>query len=200
MSGSDRPQEATGASIGRIVTVLLRGVSWVSDDPGTDMMRSRGPAGGWYRRIPLVLLLGLVFVLLAGGGFAAVESQTVTGYWEGVWWALSLMTTVGFVGESPETTAGRLLSAALMIFGFALITFTTAAVASLFVREQEEPGEAGEQAFERAVTGRLDELSERLGQIETSLRILTEPDAPDHPSAGPQAPDQDSRPETEPTG
>ena len=88
----------------------------------------------------------------------ALESKTVGNYWEGLWWALSLMTTVGFVGESPETASGRILSAVLMVSGFAMMTLTTAAIASLFVRE-EEPAEATERTFERAVMVRLDELA-----------------------------------------
>jgi Ion channel len=98
---------------------------------------SRLSVGGWRHRLPVFLLLGVVVLLLAGAGFVALESNVVHTYWEGLWWALSLMTTVGFVGESPETTGGRILSAALMVSGFALLTLTTAAIASLFVREEE---------------------------------------------------------------
>jgi hypothetical protein len=63
-------------------------------------------------RIALLLGLGALIVLLSGGGFAALESDTVSTYWGGVWWALSLMTTVGFIGEKPETVAGRVSSTA----------------------------------------------------------------------------------------
>lgn len=121
------------------------------------------------RRLPLLLILAALLVLLGGGGFAAVESDTVSSYWEGVWWALSLMTTVGFVGEAPHTEAGRLLSSVLMVAGFGLIAITTAAIASLFVREQEEPAQALEQAFERTVAARLDEIGERLARIEQAV-------------------------------
>lgn len=129
-------------------------------------------SGGWTGRLPMVLAASTAVVLLAGGGFAALESDTVETYWEGVWWALSLATTVGFVGETPHTTVGRLLSAVLMVAGFALMTFTTAAIASLFVREQEAPMEAMEQAFERSVAERLDDFAERLERIETALETL----------------------------
>ena len=135
-------------------------------------MRSSGPwriVGGWRDRLPALVLVSTLVVLLAGGGFAALEIDVVSSYWEGVWWALSLMTTVGFVGESPETTGGRVLSAALMLSGFALLTFTTAAIASLFVREEEKPAVESERAFEAVVITRLDELSTRLDAIERRL-------------------------------
>lgn len=36
---------------------------------------------------------------------------------------------------------GRIISAVLMVAGFILMALVTAAIASLFVREEEEPGE-----------------------------------------------------------
>jgi hypothetical protein len=134
-----------------------------------DAIEARSRLGPRRGRLPSVLAVAAVLVMLAGGGFAALESKTVGSYWEGVWWALSLMTTVGFVGESPETGAGRVLSAAMMLIGFGLLAFTTAAIASLFVQEQEEPVQAMEQAFERMVSARLDEFAERLERIERAL-------------------------------
>ncbi len=136
--------------------------------------------GRWRHGLPVFLLLGVLIVLLAGAGFAALESNVVSTYWEGLWWALSLMTTVGFVGESPETTGGRILSAALMVSGFALLTLSTAAIASLFVREEEKPAEDKERAFEAVVLARLDELGTRLDAIERSL--------PEHSTPPPDAP------------
>lgn len=138
------------------------------------MARSPSQAGGSRKRLVTLLISGAVVVLVAGAGFAALESKTVSSYWEGLWWALSLMTTVGFVGESPETTGGRILSAVLMLSGFAVLTLTTAAIASLFVREEEEPAKAMEAAFERVAVARLDELATRLERIE---RALVERDA-----------------------
>jgi voltage-gated potassium channel len=108
-----------------------------------------------------------VIVLLAGGGFAALESDTVESFWEGCWWALSLMTTVGFIGGEPSTVAGRLLSAILMLMGFALLAMTTAAVASLFVREDEVPEERAVRAFEASVLAELRDVRDRLERLES---------------------------------
>ena len=107
-----------------------------------------------------------VFVLLAGGGFAALETDAVASYGEGVWWALSLMTTVGFVGETPATTGGQVLSAILMVLGFVLLAMTTAAVASLFVSEDEAPVEIRTVEFEREALEVLRRLDERLERLE----------------------------------
>jgi voltage-gated potassium channel len=116
-----------------------------------------------------VLPAAALFVLLAGGGFAALETDTVSTYWEGVWWALALMTTVGFVGGSPVTPLGQALAALLMILGFLLLAITTAAVASLFVSKEEAPQEERDRAFEREALAELRALGARLEDLERRL-------------------------------
>jgi len=108
-----------------------------------------------------------VTVLLGGGAFSALETDTVESYWEGAWWALSLMTTVGFVGDTPHTVAGRLASAVIMVFGFVLLAMTTAAIASLFVKEDEGPEEQRERTFEHEVLEELRALRAQLDQMRT---------------------------------
>lgn len=112
------------------------------------------------RTMRYVLPLAVLVVLLAGGGFAALETRTVASYPEGVW-ALSLMTTVGFV-DQPTTSAGRALSALLIVAGFLLLALVTAAAASLFVREAEAPEERRERDFEQRVLRELAELRAQL--------------------------------------
>ena len=59
------------------------------------------------RRLVVPGVIGGVAALLVGAGAAAAfEADTVSSYWDGLWWALGLMTTVGFVGGPPHTTAG----------------------------------------------------------------------------------------------
>jgi voltage-gated potassium channel len=111
-----------------------------------------------------------ILVLLAGGGFAALETDTVESYWEGVWWALSLMTTVGFANGTPHTAVGKGLSSVIMVLGFALLALTTAAIASLFVREEAEPEELREHAFEENALAELRQLNARLELIESRIR------------------------------
>ena len=120
----------------------------------------------------------VILAVLAGAGFAALETDNVRSYWDGVWWALSLMTTVGFIGETPETTGGRVLSAFLMVAGFGLLSMTTAVIASRFVREDEQPESDREQAFEHVALARLDDLAERLERIERGLPPTADGDEP----------------------
>lgn len=116
-------------------------------------------------------------VALGGGGLAALETDTVGSFADGVWWALSLVTTVGFVGHTPVTAAGKLIAGLLMVFGFALLSLTTAAIASLFVREDGRAVRQRDGAFERQALAELRALHERLQEIEDD-RPARRPSAP----------------------
>jgi voltage-gated potassium channel len=107
-----------------------------------------------------------VAVLLGGGGLAAIETETVGDYGDGVLWALSLMTTVGFVGGQPHTVPGKLIAGGLMLCGFSLLAMTTAAVSSIFVREDIAPEERREQAIEVEILQELRALHRRLDDLE----------------------------------
>jgi voltage-gated potassium channel len=88
----------------------------------------------------------------------------VESFWEGVWWAILLAATVGFV-DTPTTVGGKLLSATMSVVGFALLAITTAAVASFFVREDEEPQERRTQAFEDEVLAELKNLRSEIERL-----------------------------------
>jgi voltage-gated potassium channel len=119
--------------------------------------------------LPYLIPVIAILVLLAGGGFAALETDTVESYWEGVWWALSLTTTVGFANGTPATALGKALSGVVMVLGFVLLALTTAALASLFVREEQRPEEVREHAFEKDLLAALRQLNARIELIETRL-------------------------------
>lgn len=121
------------------------------------------------------MLAGLTAV---GGGYAyslAENSQDPPpSVWDGTWWAVSTMTTVGYGDEFPVTTAGRVLAMALMLVGIGFIAILTGAIAERFLsgqieETQEELRDDVEQAEEdvlaelRAITDRLHQLERKLG-------------------------------------
>ena len=125
--------------------------------------KKRSLRAQWFR---FALPLGVVVVLLGGGGLAALEAEAANSYWDGVLWSLSLMTTVGFVGGVPTTAGGKAIAAVLMLLGFGFLAMTTAAVASLFVREDEAPVQERERRFELEVLRELRELRSRIDRLE----------------------------------
>jgi len=129
------------------------------------------------RRLPIAIPLVVAIVLVAGGALAAIETDTVGSYDEGLWWAVSLMSTVGFAGDTPQTTGGRVVSGFLMVFGFATLSLVTASLASLLVAEEEEPELEAVRVSEREVLAELQRVRVRLESLES--RIARPPGGPD---------------------
>jgi voltage-gated potassium channel len=129
------------------------------------------------RRLPIAIPLVIAVVLVAGGALAAIETDTVGSFSEGVWWAVSLMSTVGFAGDTPQTVGGRVVSGFLMVFGFATLSLVTASLASLLVAEEEEPELEAVRVSEREVLAELQRVRSRLESLES--RIVRPPGGPE---------------------
>jgi voltage-gated potassium channel len=136
------------------------------------------PRRSWV--LPAVLA-GVVSVACAAGAATALETDTVTSFWQGVWWSISLITTVGFIGSPPKTGAGAVLSVALMVLGFLLLAMVSAALASLFVEQEEKPREERSEQLAEAALETLQRLEARLSDIE---RALAEAPTPPDPREG----------------
>lgn len=63
-----------------------------------------------------------------------VESSNIKNFGDGLWWAMTTVTTVGYGDKFPLTTEGRILAVALMIMGISLVGVITASVAAWFVK------------------------------------------------------------------
>lgn len=112
------------------------------------------------------MLTAVLLVVLSAAAAAALETNTVGSFPRGLWWALSLITTVGFIGEPPETSAGAALSAVLMVAGFGLLAMVSASLAALLVREEEEEPTATLEALSREILARVQSLEERVARLE----------------------------------
>jgi len=62
-------------------------------------------------------VLTLIAVLGGGAAFAAVENKNDLSGWDGVWWAIQTVTTVGYGDTKVTTDAGRIIAICLMITG-----------------------------------------------------------------------------------
>lgn len=80
---------------------------------------------------------------------------------DALWWAATTVTTVGYGDRYPVTGTGRVVAAALMLLGIALVGAITAAVAGWFVSQTQRAVVAEEHAIEQ----RLRLIEERLGEL-----------------------------------
>ena len=106
------------------------------------------------------LIVGLI-VILGGALFAAVEGRGLTT-WDGVWWAMTTVTTVGYGEIYPHTDGGRAIAIAVMIAGIGFVAILTAYVAERFVRAGEDLSD-----HEEHVLAALHRIEERLDRLES---------------------------------
>ena len=93
--------------------------------------------------------------------------------WDGVWWAVSTMTTVGYGDVYPRTDEGRFIAIVVMIVGIGFVAVLTAAIAQRFVAIQVgQQVEDAEEVLEATEEQVLAEIRERLQVLEESVQRL----------------------------
>jgi len=90
---------------------------------------------------PFVWPLTLMGVMLvaSAAGFAWYESETQSepvGFFEGLWWAMVTLFTVGYGDFAPKTVPGRLLGMAVMASGIGIVSAFTGSMASAMVERR----------------------------------------------------------------
>jgi len=78
-----------------------------------------------------VVLPSAVQITIAERG---AEGSNIKDFGDGIWWAFTTVTTVGYGDRFPITGEGRFLAVLLMIMGISLVGVITASVASWFVK------------------------------------------------------------------
>ena len=71
-----------------------------------------------------------------------VEGSNIKSFGDGLWWAVTTVTTVGYGDRFPTTSVGRVLAVGLMLVGISLMGVITASVAAWFVKmSQDDSGQ-----------------------------------------------------------
>jgi voltage-gated potassium channel len=108
-------------------------------------------------------------VIVGGAVFASVEETTKKGAaistWDGIWWAITTVTTVGYGDIYPESTAGRIIAITIMLVGIGFVALLTAFIADRFINVQ-----AGTEAKEDLILAELRSISARLEVLEDAAR------------------------------
>lgn len=127
------------------------------------------------------ILLGKVIRLVSGAAALLVfagavgvlnferpaKGANITTFGDALWWATTTITTVGYGDRFPVTAPGRLIAAALMLLGIALLGILTAGIAAWFVQRVSREDEIEQELDDdRAM---LVEIRDRLRAIEAKL-------------------------------
>jgi len=127
----------------------------------------------------VVYAVGGTTLLVVCGALAITDAErgrpgaSIADVGDGLWWAITTMTTVGYGDRYPVTTTGRFVAAALMVSGIALLGLVTATLASWLVERVAETTEA-DQAATRA---QVEELTSEVRALRGQLAAIAPPPA-----------------------
>jgi voltage-gated potassium channel len=146
--------------LGRVAAFLTRGFRDVAR-----ILSTRGVNYVLLVVVALVFVAGALVVELERGA----EGVNIETFADGLWWAATTITTVGYGDRFPASTAGRGIAVVLMIAGIALFGVLTAAIAAFFVEEDAKSDSDEVSEF--------DQIMVRLDRIEARLEATRGPDS-----------------------
>ena len=112
-------------------------------------------------------------VVTSGVLMRVLDHSEYPNVWRGLWWAMQTVTTVGYGDVTPANVSGRIVAAAVMLWGIAFLAIITAAITSVFVaraqQERELAAEAEASSTRTSVDDRLDHIDVQLRQLRELL-------------------------------
>lgn len=113
--------------------------------------------------IKYAALIAALTVVVGGAAFASIETHEghVLTTWDGIWWAVTTVTTVGYGDIAPETDGGRIIAMMIMLVGIGFVALLTAFVADRFISEQKVT-----ESKEDEILDELRKINERLDSLE----------------------------------
>jgi hypothetical protein len=84
----------------------------------------------------VVSLATIFLTVIAGAVQATIDTGDFKTFWDGVWWAVVTVTTVGYGDVYPTTVGGRIVAIVLMLTGIGFLAVLTATISSRFVKQE----------------------------------------------------------------
>lgn len=95
--------------------------------------------------IVLFLITAFMLIYLSGMGIYYFENdaqpEVFTSMFDGLWWAVATLTTVGYGDSYPITAGGKLFTFFMLIIGLGIIAVPTGMVASALAKARREEDE-----------------------------------------------------------
>lgn len=122
------------------------------------------------RRLQAAVLALVGLTLVIGVAITPLErwmspATTFTTIEDGLWWAVTTVTSVGYGDYYPVTTVGRILGAVLEVAGVMLFGLVIALITVELLRNEQ-------QFYWKRTTERFDRLEEKLEKLEKEQRFI----------------------------
>lgn len=145
------------AGILRSLRLLLLAAIFVNLSDTIRQVLSRNHLG-------ITLVIAVIIVMLSGILIAGIDPNIKT-IWDGLWWALVTVTTVGYGDVVPVSAAGKLFGALLILLGIGLFSLLTASFSAFFVSKEEQK----EKHIEKQTLEKLNSIEKKLIELERTI-------------------------------
>lgn len=102
----------------------------------------------------------------AGMAVHWTDPERFGSLWDGIWWASTTVTTVGYGDVVPTSDMGRAVGVLLMFTGIALVSILTASIASALLAEDVTEEELHLDVQLAQISEILASIDERVSELE----------------------------------
>ncbi len=124
-----------------------------------------------FEGLKIATVVALFGILGAGAVFADFEHISA---WDGVWWAIGTVTTMGSE-IYPHTTEGRIVAILILVLGVGYVAVLTGALTQFFVRAMAAESEGTDD-----VGKRIDALTTAVDLLRDEIRALSSEGSTEH--------------------
>lgn len=122
-------------------------------------------------RLSTTLLAATIIVIVFGVLVAGVDPNIKTA-WDGIWWAVATVSTVGYGDVVPASALGRMIGAGLVVMGLGVFVVITANFLGLTFRKEAEKMREEEREVTQVVRD-MKLLRENQKKILEQLELIT---------------------------
>lgn len=127
----------------------------------------------WYEML-IIFIISIQCLLISGVIFYALENgvnSNVNSIFDGIWWAVVTLTTIGYGDVYPITFGGRILAIILALIGIGLVALPTGILTSGFIRALRSEKKISQLADNiEEEEKEQDEILERVKEIENTIK------------------------------
>lgn len=132
----------------------------------------------WFEMM-VIFILSIQCILISGVLFYALENERstyVNNIFDGIWWAVVTVTTIGYGDVVPVTFWGRIVGIVLALIGIGLVALPTGILTSGFIRALRSEKKISQLAdvMEEEVKEQ-DEIMKRIKRIEGTIKKPEKP-------------------------
>ncbi|MCH9769444.1 MAG: potassium channel family protein [Gammaproteobacteria bacterium] len=110
-------------------------------------------------------ILATIVIVVVFGLLVAGVDPNIKSAWDGIWWALATVSTVGYGDVVPSSLFGRLIGAVLVLLGLGVFVIITANFLALTLRKEAKQIKKEER--------NIDEIADKVESLQTTqLEIL----------------------------